>query len=249
MRDNFVRVKDALFFRSRTEHVAHFLSGKKVKLLDVGNLGEGEINVDVKKIVELNGGEYFGLDINRNLAEKLGFKNQYIGDLHDLSGVVPDKIFDCIHAGQIIEHSWKPGEMILECSRILKDNGYIIIITPNVFSFINVFRVYFKKKDSLGFDVPELAYNETRDNFSKLRNIDKRLLTQPQHKIFFGPAMLRQLLNMHGFKIEQIAYIDKTQNVLFRLFLKIFPQSAHYIGVVARKANFDEIFLKPGFGD
>lgn len=248
MRNNFFSIKESLFFRSRTDHISYFIKGKKVKILDVGNLGDGEKNIDLEKIIETNGGEYFGLDINKNLAEKLGIKNQYIGDLHDLSGVVPDQIFDCIYAGEIIEHSWRPGEMILECARILKDGGLLIIDTPNVFSYINVFRVYFRKKDSMG-DVAELTYNEAKDNFVALRNIEKKLYTQPQHKIFFSPAMLRQILNMHGFKIENISYIGKPRNILEKLFIKFFPQSGQQIGVVARKANLDDIFLKPGFGD
>lgn len=248
MRNNFFSIKDALFFHSRTEYVTHFLRGKKVKLLDVGNLGDGDKNIDLEKIVESNGGEYFGLDVNKNLAEKLGIKNQYIGDLHNLSGIIPDKMFDCIYAGEIIEHSWKPGKIISECARILKDDGYLIMDTPNMFSYINVFRIYFRKKDSLG-DVSELTYNETKDNFSELRNTEKRLLTQPQHKIFFGPAMLRQILNMHGFKVENIGYIGKTRNIFAKLFMKVFPQSGQQIGVVARKASLDDIFSKPGFGD
>lgn len=248
MRNNFFSIKRSLFFRSRTEHLSYFIKGKKIKILDVGNLGDGEKNIDLEKIIEANGGEYFGLDINKNLAEKLGAKNQYIGDLHNLASVVPDQMFDCIYAGEIIEHSWKPGEMILECSRILKDGGFLIIDTPNVFSYINVFRVYFRKKDSMG-DVPELTYNEAKDNFMALRNIEKKLYTQPQHKIFFSPAMLRQILNMHGFKIENISYIGKPRNILDKLFMMIFPQSGQQIGVVARKASLDDIFLKAGFGD
>lgn len=248
MRDNFFRIKDALFFRSRTEYVTHFLKGKKVRLLDVGNLGDGEKDINVKEIIESSGGEYFGLDVNRNLAEKLGVKNQFIGDLHDLTGVVPDNMFDYIYAGEVIEHSWMPGKIILECARILKNDGCIIIDTPNAFSFINVLRIYFRKKDSLG-DVPELTYNEAKDNFLTLRNTEKRLLTQPQHKIFFGPAMLRQIFNMHGFKIENFAYIGKPRNIFDEFFMKIFPQSGQTIGVVVRKAGLDDIFSKPGFGD
>lgn len=249
MRDNFVRLKNILFFCTRTEYVSDCLKDKKVKLLDVGNLGEGVVNVDVRKIVEENGGEYFGLDVNKNLAEKLGYKNQYIGDLHNLSGVIEDKTFDCIYLGEVIEHSFKPAEMISECCRVLKDNGKIIINTPNAFSFVNVFRVYLKRRDSIGFDVLKLAYNEAKDNFSNYRNVEKKLLSQPQHKIFYGPAMLRQLLNMNGFKVEQIAYVDKTKNLFWRIFLKIFPQAAQQIGVIARKADLEEIFLKPSFGD
>lgn len=241
MRDVYVRIGDAKVFASRNDFLKDFLRDKKVRLLDVGNLGEGEEHVHVSTLIEQNGGEHVGLDINANLAETLHKRNQIVGDLHNLKGVVADASFDCVYGGQIIEHSWRPGDMIAECHRILTSDGYLVLDTPNAFDAINLIRVFFMQKDTLGFDINVLTYNEAKDNFTEFRGKGE-VLSQPQHKIFYGPAMLRQLLNMHGFTVEYFAYIAKPRNILHRLFLTLFPQGAQKIAVVARKKPLEEIF-------
>jgi ubiquinone/menaquinone biosynthesis C-methylase UbiE len=242
-RNKFVDLKNAFIFNKRTDFLEYFFkSNAEMEVIDVGNLGDGEIKVDVKKIVEKNNGEYFGLDSNENLAKKLEIKNQIIGDLHNLSGVINDEQFDCIYAGQIIEHTWRPAEMIKECNRILKKGGYLVLDTPHALNVWSIIRLYFLKRDTLGMDDNYLVYNEAKDEMKKIRNEEKEVLTQPQHKIFYSAAMLRQLLNMNGFKVEYFSFIKQPNNWWHRLFMKIFPLSANKIGVVAKKEDLEIIF-------
>jgi len=242
-RSIFVSIKNARVFSSRNDFIRDFFAQhKNVRVLDVGNLGEGENLVPVETIAQEAGCQYTGLDINKNLAEKLGKKNQIIGDLHDLKDLVADKSFDVIYGGEIIEHTWRPGKMIRECNRLLSDDGYLVLDTPNAFDLVSIARLFFKKQDTLGFDVAELTYNEAKDDFNEYRNVKKQIYSQPQHKIFFGPAMLRQLLNMHGFSVEYFAYIKKPRNIAFRLLLYFFPQGSQKICVVAKKDNLEEIY-------
>ncbi len=242
MRSKFIDLKNALFFTSRNAFVGHAFKGKKLRTLDVGNLGDGVLNVDIKKIVEENGGEHFSLDVNKNLAEHLGYKNQLVGDLHNLKGVVGDNEFDCVYAGQIIEHTWSPGRMVSEANRVLRDGGLLILDTPNIFTFQNVLRFYLKNRDTVGLDDAELVYNEVKDNFENLRNKKKELLSQPQHKILFSPAMMRQLLNMHGFEVVHYAFIGKPENWFYKLFLRFFHQGSQKLGIIARKCSAEDIF-------
>lgn len=233
-----MEVKNHLYFNSRKAFIERFLSKENIKILDVGNLGDGFFHVDVKSILDRNQGEYFGLDCNKNLTEKLGLSNQIIGDLHNVP--VADDSFDYIYAGEIVEHSWQPSTLIKECHRILKKNGVLVLDTPNVYDFITIFRLFFKKINTMG-DVRSLTYNEAKDDFSKMR-ADNNLFTQPQHKIFYSPAMLEQLLNMHGFVIDHIAYIGKPRNIVHKMMLKFFPQGSQKIGIVAHKENLETIF-------
>lgn len=249
MRNRYVHLKGSKLFSGRAYFVRYFIGGKKLKLLDVGNLGDGGPHTNtIRAMVEESGGTYVGLDVNENLGKELGYKHQITGDLHDLSGVVADETFDCVYAGEIIEHSWHPGDMIRECARILKPDGLLLIDTPNVYDLGEVLRVYFKGINTMG-DLPELTHTEAKDNFARARAEEGALYTQPQHKVFYGPASLRQLLNMHGFAIEEIAYIDKSQKLWQRLAVQLVPQAAQKIGVAARKKDLDAIFMNPQFGD
>lgn len=237
----YIDLRKALFFTQRTDFVKYVLKSKKVKIMDVGNLGEGPVNVDIRNTIEANGGEYFGLDVNKNLADKLGFTNQLIGDLHNLKEIEA-ATFDCVYGGEIIEHTWYPAEMIKECSRILKPNGTLILDTPNVFDAVNIGRLLWRRQDTLGLNDSNLTYQEAKDNFKNWREERKETLSQPQHKILYSPAMMQQLLNMGGFDIEQLVFIGKSRNWLHGLLLKIYPQLSQKLGIVATKSSLEKIF-------
>jgi SAM-dependent methyltransferase len=49
----------------------------------------------------------------------------------------PDASFDCIHAGEVIEHLFSPDLLLREIARLLKPSGYAVITTPNLASWRN----------------------------------------------------------------------------------------------------------------
>jgi 2-polyprenyl-3-methyl-5-hydroxy-6-metoxy-1,4-benzoquinol methylase len=59
----------------------------------------------------------FGLDV-------------FLGTLEEAS--FPDGCFDVVHFSHVIEHVPEPKEMLLEVRRVLKDDGHVIVTTPNV---------------------------------------------------------------------------------------------------------------------
>lgn len=103
--------------------------GKKV--LDVGcNDGYlGELLLKNKNIVH-------GVDIaekNLKIAKKRGLKVKYF-DVEKNYFPFPDKFFDIIILGDIIEHIFETDILFRNCNRILQKNGILIITTPNVAS-------------------------------------------------------------------------------------------------------------------
>ena len=236
-----IDLRTGRFYLTRTAFVENALKGHSWKILDVGNLGDGPVNVDVRGITLKNNGDYCGLDCNANLAQTMGWDKQYIGDVHDLRGVIPDDTFDCVYMGQVIEHSWYPGAIIRECHRILKPEGYLVLDTPNTYGIINLLRYAFKRRDTMGLEDVELTYNESKDNFVEWRASGHEL-SQPQHKIFFSPAMLRMMMNMHGFAVEELAFIGKSNNLAHRVLLSLFPQCSDKLGIVAKKQSLEQIF-------
>lgn len=210
-----------------------------VKLLDVGNLGDGEsTNLLLKKEVEARGGTYCGLDSNEPLTRKLSLPNQKIGDLH--AAPFGDGEFDVIYAGEILEHTWTPSLMVSECYRILKPGGLLVLDTPNPFCISRILLFFLRKQDSMR-DERTLTYHEAKDRFGQLKGRGEVLL-QPQHKLFYTPAMLKQLCDTHGFALESIGTTIKPRSVIEKILLWMFPHGGQHLCIIARKADLEETF-------
>ena len=226
-------------YGARHQFVRDIIGDRRVTLLDVGNLGDGASSCAVlKKDVERNGGTYYGLDSNEPLSKKLNLPNQFVADLHKTD--FADGMFDMIYAGEILEHTWTPAVMIGECRRILKSGGQLVLDTPNVYSLTSVLQFYLRREDSMG-DNRHLTYNEAANAFHTLKESGQVLL-QPQHKIFYKPAQLQQLLETQGFVVESMGMTIKPQGILHRILLWIFPHGGRHLCVVARKATVEEAF-------
>lgn len=226
-------------YPGRLQFVRDAIGTDKLFLLDVGNLGDGESTCALlKKDVERNGGTYYGLDSNEPLTKKLNLPNQVVGDLHHTE--FKDEEFDMIYAGEIIEHTWTPAVMIGECRRILKPGGRLVFDTPNPYSVLNILRFLLRSEDSMG-DNRTLVYHEAKNSFGELKQSGQVLL-QPQHKIFFTPAMLKQLLETQGFVIESIGCTAKPRGFIHKVLLWMFPQAGPHLCVIARKTTLDEAF-------
>lgn len=59
--------------------------------------------------------------------------------------ILNDKKYDVVIAGEIIEHILDVKKFLDECNRILKDNGYLILSTPNLATFKDRIRFLFGK--------------------------------------------------------------------------------------------------------
>jgi len=226
-------------FPTRHSFVLEAMGQTPGKLLDVGNLGDGESNCRIlKQDVESRGGEYWGLDSNEALTKRMNLEHQIVGDLHKTE--FPDNTFDTLYAGEIIEHTWTPGVMISEIHRILKHGGILILDTPNSFNLVHVVRFYLRREDSMG-DVRVQTYHEAKNAMRSLKDRGDVLL-QPQHKLFYTPAMLLQLLETHGFNVQWMGMTQKPGSWIHRLLLWLFPQGGRHLCVVAKKSTVDDAF-------
>jgi len=87
-------------------------------LLDhVKKLGWGAKGVEICKPSVEYARRTFGLDV-------------FLGTLEEAS--FPDGCFDVVHFSHVIEHVPEPKAMLLEVRRVLKDDGHVIVTTPNV---------------------------------------------------------------------------------------------------------------------
>jgi len=234
-----MNLKSISTYRGRLEFSYKAIGEDAVTFLDVGNLGDGEsTNLQIKEYVELKGGTYFGLDSNEELTKKLGLPNQIVGDIHETE--FESNKFDIVYLGEVIEHTWTPGDMITECFRILKPGGKIVLDTPNIYKITSIIRYLFNRKDSMA-DNRHLTYEEAKDAFLHLKEAGHEL-HQPQHKIFFTPAMMKQMLETHGFVVESTGFTIKPRSLVHKFLLMLFPHGGSHLCVVARKATVNEAF-------
>ena len=137
--------------------IVKFCEGKNV--LDVGCIGQdhsfetdgwlhGKLKVSAKLLI--------GADINKAAMVNLNAQGYSIFFPEELEG--KDEKFDIIVMGDVIEHVKDPGSFLEYYAQFLKEDGQMIICTPNVFGIRYVFQVLFFGKPgtndehTVGFD-------------------------------------------------------------------------------------------------
>mgnify|MGYP001587009636 CR=1 FL=1 len=113
-------------------------SGKKV--LDVG-CGEGYLGAEIAK----NNNFVVGVDISEKSVGKAKkiLHDAMALDLQEEKVPYADKFFDVIVMTEVIEHLLLPEEVFKETKRLLKDDGFMIITTPNFLFFVNRIKILF----------------------------------------------------------------------------------------------------------
>ncbi len=184
--------------------IALELIGTKKKVLDVGCY-EGYIS---EKIKELHN-EVIGIEISKeavkicnkrgikcieqDIEEKFPFKNNY---------------FDCVFAGEIIEHVFDTDALLQEIKRVLKPNGALVLTTPNIAALTRRIRLLFGVNPDIeiGLILPD----------GKTKSAG--------HIRYFTIKTLEKLLNRNGFFIDKWKsdYITLKSLRLTKL-AKIFP--------------------------
>lgn len=139
----------ALFFESFSDHFDSYMNKydldkrmdlvfnyllkgeklKNVKLLDAG-CGTGWFS---QKALSYQA-KVYSLDLGDKLlektAEKCDYKSKLIkGDI--LALPFQNNYFDIVISSEVIEHTHKPKKAIAELVRVLKENGILILTTPN----------------------------------------------------------------------------------------------------------------------
>ncbi len=147
----------------------------------------------------------------------------------------PDNFFDVIHAGQIIEHLSDTDAFVRNIYSALKTGGYLLISTPNLASWHNIFYLMLGKQPPVAMVSDEIIRYNMADN-----EVD-----EPKHRrIFTGPG-LQMLLEHHGFKVEMIrgaGYYPFT-GAFGRLLAKVDRHHAAYIVIKAYKPIIKPIII------
>ncbi len=182
------------------------------------------------------GNNVYGIDSN-NVAVRAARNNGIKAKRADVEKPwgYADRYFDIVIASHIIEHVVNPDHLLSEAKRVLKRNGILIVITPNLAAWFNRVLLLF------GFQ-PFFSEVSTVDKTVGLTYFQKRGANKNPvgHLRIFTPGALQDIVELHGFQIIKtgstefgsfppiITFFDK-------LFARIYPLAA-CIFIVAKKS-------------
>ena len=141
-----------------------------VRILDLG-CGEGGFSLYIKKFKKI-----FGAEIALEVAQ-IARQKSMILSLMDINGLLPyrDNIFDAISCLEVVEHLFDPVCVLKEIYRILKPNGQLVLTTPNIRYFRNLYRLIIKGEfphtstETFAWDGGHLHYFTRKDLYNLLR--------------------------------------------------------------------------------
>lgn len=159
------------------------------KYLDIG-CSNGVVALEIAKVIGTN--DVHGIDIaNIEDAKKRGLKGVEFDLNEDNPLPFQDKTFDVITCFDTLEHIYNTDHVVREIKRILKDEGYALIIVPRTDSLINVLLL------GSGYQMmtADCSLERNYGNFSANR--------LSGHMSHFTKRAIKEMLQFHGFKIEK----------------------------------------------
>lgn len=156
-------------------------------ILDLG-CGAGSVSADLVRA----GHRVKGLDVMRGALERArqrGLDARY----HDLNQPIPfpDASFDALIACDIVEHVFSPMDLLREMHRVLRPQGFVVLMLPLHFDLVERLRILV----GLG-----IIHYEHRLYDPRLRAWDYF------HLKFFTPREGQEMVEAAGFRVEKRAW-------------------------------------------
>jgi len=205
--------------------IIEILSEQKInRFLDIG-CGDTLLSKYIISNVRIK--EYYGIDITDSgvsEAKKLGIIATKLNiDETDLP--YENNYFDCILAGELIEHLFDPDHFLTEVYRVIKKNGSLVITTPNLASWHNRIAIL------LGYQ-PHYSEVSTKYNVGKLLATNKHDVSG--HIRLFTLRALRELLEIYKFRIARV-FGYGTNFFLDKYIFNFFPSLSTGLIIMCRK--------------
>lgn len=162
------RKSDLTTFNKRWKLIERqFQPGKKGNVLDVGcNIGT------FLEVAKRAGWNCYGLDVNRSVVNECKSKGISISTTTLEQAKHLPHFFDVILLNDVLEHTTTPKSMIAAAATLLKKNGVLFIVTPNI--------------ESITFRILRKHWHHLKPN---------------EHLTYFSKKTIRRLLDPSAFKI------------------------------------------------
>jgi len=109
--------------------------------------------------------------------------------------------YDMVIAMEIIEHLQNPWKYLEDCLAIMKDNGILVLTTPNISNFASRLR-FFMRGSLLAFETNDLAHGHiTPLSFIQLENMFKSYGLEILVKSYAGDLPVFHLFGLSTFSL------------------------------------------------
>jgi ubiquinone/menaquinone biosynthesis C-methylase UbiE len=240
---------DSLYLGMRNErrHTQEILMepNPNATLLDCGCREGDNTFVLARKVGAL---QVIGLDYNLralNLAKKRGI----LPVQSDLNRCIPleDDSIDVITASDVLEHLINPGVFVSEMFRVVKSGGYIVLDTPNLASWHNIFALLIGVQPFSGPNITTMEDSDVEmvrrmhrsthglEEEGGYKEHSEEELTR--HIVVVAYISLIRLLKKTGFQIDKAYGFGYYPMPIFlaRLFQRIDIRHTHHLLIKARK--------------
>lgn len=173
-------------------------------VLDLG-CGDGSFSVIIKKELVID--NVYGIDISQEATQQAIAKGITAFSLDIDSEDLPfeNNFFSLVFCGEVIEHVYSPDHLLQEIHRVLKNDGYLIITTPNLASWFNRLSLLF------GFQpiFSDISLNYSLGHLWKMNPFG--------HLRIYTLRSITRLLEAYHFKIIQTSGIGINDRIGFGL--------------------------------
>ena len=199
--------------------VLKMIGGNKT-VLDIGSF-DGTIS----RKIENNGNRVFAVDVSLAALKNAKKKISNVVQVSPSSEYpFRDKTFDIIFFGEVLEHIMDTDSILAELRRMLKDDGYLIVTTPNVASLSRRLMLLMGISPFLEFSLDP-----------------QRSVPGIGHIRYFTKGTLWELLKANGFKVvdftSDVVNFYKGGNVCSVLIARLFPTLGKSLIMKCSKAD------------
>ncbi|MDP7243870.1 MAG: class I SAM-dependent methyltransferase [Flavobacteriales bacterium] len=217
-----------------------FKQNKNARLLDCGCWN----GVNTKKYGKIVGTDFlYGIEINKQKAKEASKKGIEV-KTSDLNQKLPfkDNFFDVVIANHVIEHLIDVRLFVSEIHRVQKKNGYILLGTPNLASWHNIFALLLGLQPFSGPTIkPDYESDVGLIKDMNKQRLDKKFSGNKSRNLDHIKVMttkaLISLLNDFNFNVEKIKGFGyyPFPPIIAKHLSDIDPYHSHYIIVQAKK--------------
>lgn len=161
------------------------------------------------------------------------------GDLNQVFPIASESK-DCVYALSVLEHLLMPCHFLRECRRVLRKNGRLVLLTPNISTYFTAALILAGRMPSSGPHPDSIELLESQELFHVSNNYATSLegvTPEHRHLVVFSYLVLRKYLAAIGFVIEHAkGYgVYPFPNFMQPLVERLDPYHCHQMVMVCRK--------------